>query len=92
MLRAYECAFCSLPLLFLYALLLGWYAGILKSFRLRFTKDQLAVVFNLSELHNAQVLHHWRLVGIPMISQEVKYVVASTVANCHLCNHPFQNL
>jgi len=70
-------------------LLFGWYAGMLKSFRLRFTKDQLAVVCNLSELHKAHVLHHWRLVVIPMISQEVKYVGASTVANCHLCNHPF---
>jgi len=50
------------------------------------------VVFNLSELHKAHVLHHWRLVGIPMISQEVKYADASTVANCHLCNHPFRNL
>jgi len=73
-------------------LLLGWYAGMLKSFCLQFTKDQVAVVFNLSELHKARVLHHWRLVGIPMISQEVKYVGASTVANCHLCNHPFWNL
>jgi len=27
-----------------------------------------------------------------MISQEVKYVGASTVTNCHLCNHPFRNL
>jgi len=27
-----------------------------------------------------------------MISQEVKYAHASTVANCHLCNHPFRNL
>ena len=39
-------------------LLFGWYAGMLKSFRLQFTKDQLAVVFNLSELHKAHVLHH----------------------------------
>jgi len=73
-------------------LLFGWYAGMLKSFRLQFTKDQPAVGFNLSELHNAHVLHHWRLVGIPMISQEVHYVGASTVATCHLCNHPFRNL
>jgi len=73
-------------------LLLGWYAGMLKSFRLQFTKDQLAVVFNLSELHKAHVLHHWRHVGIPMISQEMTYVVASTVTNCHLCKHPFWNL
>jgi len=65
-------------------LLLGWYAGMLKSFRLQFTKDQLAVGFNLSKLHKAYSLHHWRLVGFPMISQEVKYVGASTVANCHL--------
>jgi len=50
------------------------------------------VGFNLSELHKALVLHHWRLVGIPMISQEMTYVVASTVANCHLCNHSFWNL
>jgi len=27
-----------------------------------------------------------------MISQEMTYVVASTVANCHLCNHSFWNL
>ena len=65
---------------------------MLKSFRLQYTKNQLAVIFNLSELHNAHVLYHWRLVGIPMIGQEVKYVDASTVANCHLCNHPFRNL
>jgi len=63
---------------------------MLKTFHIEFTKDQLAVVFNfkLSELHKARVLHHWRLVGIPIISQEVKYAVA----NCHLCNHPFRNL
>jgi len=73
-------------------LLFGWYAGMLKSFRFQFTKDQLAVGFNLSDLHKAQVLHHWRLVSISMISQEVHYVGASTVANCHLCNHPFRNL
>jgi len=72
--------------------LLGWYAGMLKSFRLQFTKYQLAVVSNLSELHKVHVLHHSRLVGIPMVSQEVKYVGASTVADCHLCNHPFRNL
>ena len=65
---------------------------MLKSFRLQFTQDQLAVVFNLSELHKAHVLHHWHLVGIPMISQQVKYVVANTVANCHLCNYLFRNL
>ena len=50
------------------------------------------MVSNLSELHNSHVLHHWRLVGIPMISHEVKCVGASTVANCHVCNHPFRNL
>jgi len=61
---------------------------MLKTFHIEFTKDQLAVVFDLSELHKAHVLHHWRLVGIPMISQEVKYAVT----NCHLCNHPFRNL
>jgi len=72
--------------------LLGWYTGILKSFHLVFTKAQLTVVFNLSELHKAHVLHHWRLVGIIMISQEVKHADANTVANCHLCNHPFWNL
>ena len=65
---------------------------MLKSFHLDFTKSQLMVVFNLSELHKAHVLHHWRLVGIPMISQEVKYADASTVANCHLCKHPLRNL
>ena len=65
---------------------------MLKSFHLEFTKAQLTVVSNLSELHNSHVLHHWRLVGIPMISHEVKCVGASTVANCHVCNHPFRNL
>ena len=50
------------------------------------------MVFNLSELHKAHVLHHWRLVGIPMISQQVKYADEGTVANCYLYNHPFQNL
>jgi len=65
---------------------------MLKSFRLQFIKDQLAVVFNLSELHKAHVLHHWRLVGIPMIGQQVKYTHEGTVANCHLCNHPLRNL
>jgi len=65
---------------------------MLKTFHLEFTKAQLTVVSNLSELHKAHVLHHWRLVGIPMIVQEVNYVGASTVANCHLCNHTFQNL
>jgi len=50
------------------------------------------VVYNLSELHKAHVLHHWRLVGIPMIRQEVKHADAITVANCHLCSHPFRNL
>ena len=53
-------------------LLFGWYAGMLKSFCLQFTKDQLAVGFNLSELRKAHILHHWCLVGIPMLSQEVK--------------------
>jgi len=72
--------------------LLGWYTGMLISFHLDFTKSQLKVVVNLSELHKAHVLYHWRLVGIPMISQEIKCADASTVANCHLCNHPFQNL
>ena len=72
--------------------LLGWYAGMLKSFQLESTKTQLTVVSNLSELHKAHKLHHWRLVGIPMISQEVKYANASTMANCQLCNHHFQNL
>ena len=50
------------------------------------------MVFNLSKLHKAHVLHHWCLVGIPMISQEVKYAHASTVHNCQLFNHPFRNL
>jgi len=68
--------------------LLGWYTGMFESFRLEFTKNQLTVVFNLSKLHKAHVLHP---VGIPMISQEVKYALPSTVANCHLCNHPFRN-
>jgi len=72
--------------------LLGWFTCMLKSFHLEFTNAQRTVVFNLSELHKAHILHHWRLVGIPMISQEVKYVCASTVANCHLCNHPSRNL
>ena len=27
-----------------------------------------------------------------MINQEAKHADASTVANCHLCNHPFWNL
>jgi len=39
-------------------LLFGWYTGMLKSFCLQFIKGQLAVVFNLSELHKAHVLHH----------------------------------
>jgi len=65
---------------------------MLKSFLLEFTKVQLTVASNLSELHKAHVLHHWHLVGILMISQEVKCVGAITVANCHLCNHPFRNL
>jgi len=60
--------------------LLGWYAGMLKSFQLESTKTQLTVVSNLSELHKAHKLHHWRLVGIPMISQEVKHANASTMA------------
>jgi len=72
--------------------LVGWYTGMLKSFHLEFTMAQLTVVSNLSELHKARVLHHWRLVGIPMIGQAVKYANASTVANCHLCSHPFRNL
>ena len=59
---------------------------MLKSFRLQFTQNQLAVVFNLSELHKAHVLHHWRLVGIPMISQRVNYADEGTVANFNLCN------
>jgi len=49
--------------------LLGWYTGMLKSFYLEFTKALLTVVSNLSELHKAHVLYHWRLVGIPMIGQ-----------------------
>jgi len=64
--------------------LLGWYTGMLKTFHLEFTKAQLTVVSNLSELHKAHVLRHWRLVSIPMIGQGVNYVGASTVANCHL--------
>jgi len=64
----------------------------LKSFHLGFTKAQLTVVSNLAELNKAHVLHHWRLVSIPMINQEVNPADASTVANCHLCNHPFRNL
>jgi len=50
------------------------------------------VVFNMSELHKGHVPHHWRLLVIPMISQQVKYTDERTLANCHLCNHPFQNL
>jgi len=65
---------------------------MLKSFRLQFTKDQFVVVFNLSRLHKAHLLHYWRLVGIPMIGQQVKYAHEGTVANCHLCNQPFWNL
>ena len=65
---------------------------MLKSLHLEFTKAQRTAVSNLAELHKAHVLHHWRLIGIPMISQEVKHADASTVANCHLCNHPFRNL
>jgi len=38
--------------------LLGWYTGTLKSFQLEFTKAQLTVISNLSELHKAHVLHH----------------------------------
>ena len=49
-------------------LILGWYTGMFKSFHLEFTKTQLTVVSNLSELHKAHVLLHWRLVDIPMIS------------------------
>jgi len=63
---------------------------MLKSFHLQFTKNQLAVGFNLSELHKAHVLHHWRLVGIPMIGQQVKYTHEGTVAICHLCNPHFR--
>ena len=66
--------------------------SLLKSLHLEFTKAQRTVVSNLAELYKAHVLHHWRLIGIPMISQEVKHADASTVANCHLCNHPFRNL
>jgi len=38
--------------------------------------------------------YHWRLIGIPMISQQVKYSDEETVtvANCPLCNHPYRNL
>jgi len=72
--------------------LLGWYTGMLKSFHLELTKAQLTVVSILAELHNAHVLHHWRLVGIPMMSHEVQHADSSTVANCHLCKHPFRNL
>jgi len=61
--------------------LLGWYTGMLKTFHLEFTQAKLTVFSNLSELHKAHVLHHWLLVGIPMIGQEVTYVDASTVAN-----------
>jgi len=57
---------------------------MLKLFHLEFTEVQLTLVSNLFELHKAHVLHHWRLVGIPMIGQEVNYVSASTVANCQL--------
>ena len=63
-----------------------------KMFHLKFTKAQLTGVSHLSELHKAHVLHHWSLVGIPMIGQEVNYVGASTVTNCHLCDHTFRNL
>jgi len=37
------------------------------------------VVFNLSELHKAHILHHWHLFGIPMISQEAKSVGKTNV-------------
>ena len=57
---------------------------MLKSFRHPFTKDKLEVGFNLSKLHNAHVLHHWHLVGIPMISQQVRYAHESTVALLNL--------
>ena len=53
--------------------LLGWYTGMFKMFHLKFTKAQLTGVSHLSELHKAHVLHHWSLVGIPMIGQEVNY-------------------
>ena len=46
---------------------------MLKTFYLEFTKNQLMVVSNLSELRKSHVLHFWRLVGIPMIGQEVNY-------------------
>ena len=65
---------------------------MLKTFYLEFTKNQLMVVSNLSELRKSHVLHFWRLVGIPMIGQEVNYTGSNTVANYHLCNHTFQNL
>jgi len=53
---------------------------------LHFTKDQPGVVFNFAELHKAHVLHHWRLIGNPMISQQVEYSDEETVtvANCPL--------
>jgi hypothetical protein len=60
---------------------LGWYAGMLKSVCIQFTKNQLAVGFNLSELHKAHVLHYWRLVSTHMVSQQVKYADEGTLAN-----------
>jgi hypothetical protein len=54
---------------------------MLKSVCIQFTKNQLAVVFNLSELHKAHVLHYWRLVSTPMVSQQVKYADEGTLAN-----------
>ena len=65
--------------------LLGWYTGMLKSFQLEFTKAQLTMVSNLSELHKAHVLHHRCLFGIPMISQEVKHADAITVTIIAIC-------
>ena len=78
--------------------LLGSYTGMLKSFHLEFTKAQLTVVSNLSELHKAHVLHHWRLVGIPMIRQDAaargccgcrrgRTRAFCSTSECHLCHH-----
>ena len=49
------------------------------------------VVFNLSELHKATTVTPLASC-IPMISQRVNYADEGTVANCHLCNYPLQNL
>ena len=49
------------------------------------------MVFNLAELHKAHVLHHCRLLGIPMISQQVKYADEGTVPIAICAITPFLN-